>query len=88
MSIQEADDRAQQRASEMFAAYFRAGLQWTQPEVDAYHNAERDLDWEKQRAEFDQLQAADHDMHYFPDATCAACQEESEALWSRMGRTY
>lgn len=70
--IEQINDRAQDAFRTMLRAHDRTGT-WAPELVDAYVNAERDLDWERQRAEFDRLQAADHDMHYFEDPTCGEC---------------
>jgi hypothetical protein len=79
------NDKAQDAFRRCLASFFQTGS-WVPGDVDEYLNTERDLDWERQKAEFDRLQAADHDMHYFPDPTCDDCQEENAAMWERMGR--
>lgn len=43
-------------------AYFSTGS-WNTPETSAYLDAEGDLAWEKAKAEFDAIQAKDHDYH-------------------------
>lgn len=57
-TIGEADERAQEAFHRMLAIYTDLG-EWEQASVDAYHNAERDLDWEREKAELDALIDAD-----------------------------
>lgn len=56
--IKEADDKAQEAFHRMLAIYTELG-EWEQVSVDAYQNAERDLEWEREKAELDALIDAD-----------------------------
>jgi hypothetical protein len=69
MTITQANERAQAAFVAALEARDRAG-QWTQPEVDEYLNAERDVDFAAV-------------LHSVDDCACDDCVERVGLLWSR-----
>jgi hypothetical protein len=89
MDISQANAKANDAFRAMLKAYFGAGKVWTWHEVEAYRNAERDLDLAAAVTEFDAIQSEDHDFHLNvrePHDLCSGCKRDFTAT-GRLRRT-
>ena len=94
--ILKAHARAQRRMGAMVNARNYGDPEAIEPRL--YTQAERLVDalliemtWERQKAEFDALQDADHDYHLLADAPrfdCDDCAEDNAAYWTRNMANY
>jgi hypothetical protein len=77
------NEKAQTAFRAALDARSRAG-HWTQPEVDAYLNAEEDVRWEEAKERFDAMLAADHGHHLYAgyeQPGCEYCVPENADWW-------
>jgi hypothetical protein len=73
------NEKAQTAFRAALDARSRAG-HWTQPEVDAYLNAEEDVRWEEAQDEIDRMLKADHGYHLYKgyeESDCEECKPEN-----------